>query len=402
MLYCQHRGKRRTSRTTGVGSISLHGFLDYSDSNPSSPNPANMSSASPIDQYANKSVGGSGYGSGQSDSGKSPLSMSLGFLKTLTEKKSTRVDGQTPKRRGPKPDSKPALTRRQELNRQAQRTHRERKELYIKALEQEVLRLKENFSMVSRDKESLAEENRQLKHLLAQHGIPWNGTGGVEELARNTSVGYTSSGSISGSYAAGSQSQSPPPFMNSNPNFQNGSSTGMNGGNMAQRQVQQGVDYDQAGIDFVLTLERPCMDHIQFLVERASDLEGEFCGHALMASCPPVLHPEDMPEMPFGHGPTNQNGTAQKTWDLTKPDLANLLDLSKRLNLDGEITPVMAWGMVLGHPRFQELSTKDFEHMCMELGAKVRCYGFGAVLEEFEVRDVLESVFYTKPEMTTF
>jgi hypothetical protein len=96
-----------------------------------------MSLTSPVDQYGNKS-GTSGYGSGQSDSGKSPLSMSLGFLKNLTEKKSTRgtsdllhhtvppadspaVDGQTPKRRGPKPDSKPALTRRQELNRQAQR-----------------------------------------------------------------------------------------------------------------------------------------------------------------------------------------------------------------------------------------------------------------------------------------
>jgi hypothetical protein len=49
-----------------------------------------MSSASPVDQYGNKAGGGSGYGSGQSDSGKSPLSMSLGFLKTLTEKKNTR------------------------------------------------------------------------------------------------------------------------------------------------------------------------------------------------------------------------------------------------------------------------------------------------------------------------
>jgi hypothetical protein len=48
-----------------------------------------MSSASPIDQYGSNAVG-SGYGSGQSDSAKSPLSMSLGFLKTLTEKKSTR------------------------------------------------------------------------------------------------------------------------------------------------------------------------------------------------------------------------------------------------------------------------------------------------------------------------
>ncbi|KFX87089.1 hypothetical protein V490_08555, partial [Pseudogymnoascus sp. VKM F-3557] len=151
------------------------------------------------DQYANPPSGNSGYGSSeQSESGKSPLSMSLGFLKTLTEKKST-LDGQPSKRRGPKPDSKPALTRRQELNRQAQRTHRERKELYIKALEQEVLRLKQNFSTVARSKDALAEENRQLRNLLAAHGIPWTGSGGVDELAGG-STSYPSSGSFSGSY----------------------------------------------------------------------------------------------------------------------------------------------------------------------------------------------------------
>ncbi|KAM3077523.1 hypothetical protein ACMFMG_006861 [Clarireedia jacksonii] len=182
------------------------------------------------------------------------------------------VDGQIPKKRGPKPDSKPALTRRQELNRQAQRTHRERKELYIKALEQEVLRLKENFSTVTRSKESLAEENRQLRQLLAQHGISWNGSGGVDELQqRNASVGYTSSGSVSGSYAPGSSTYSPPPqshSSNSNPNLSTmqynhgsplgfGASNYMNGQNMAQQQIQPGVDYDQAGIDFVLTYGNP-------------------------------------------------------------------------------------------------------------------------------------------------
>lgn len=355
-----------------------------------------MASASPsVEQFANNTAsGGSGYGSGQSESGKSPLSMSLGFLKTLTEKKTTRVDGQVPKRRGPKPDSKPALTRRQELNRQAQRTHRERKELYIKALEQEVLRLKENFSMVSRDKNTLAEENRQLKALLAQHGIPWSGSGGVDELTRNPSQGYTSSGSISGTY---SQSYSPPPGVQSSNSPPQGAVA--NGRSLAQYQ-QGGVDYDQAGIDFVLTLERPCMDHMQFLVERASEPEGDPCGHALMATCPPEAFPETRPEVPWGHGPTNitQDTPNQKTWDVSKPDLANLLDLSKRLNLDGEITPVMAWGMVLAHPRFIEFTAEDFHNVCLELGGKVRCYGFGAVLEEFEVRDALESVFYMKPE----
>lgn len=56
----------------------------------SSPHRAAMASLSPTEQYTNKSA--SGYGSGQSDhdASKSPLSMSLGFLKNLTEKKTTR------------------------------------------------------------------------------------------------------------------------------------------------------------------------------------------------------------------------------------------------------------------------------------------------------------------------
>lgn len=58
---------------------------------------------------------------GSASQEKGPLSsLNLSFLKALNDKKATR-DGNPPKRRGPKPDSKPALTRRQELNRQAQR-----------------------------------------------------------------------------------------------------------------------------------------------------------------------------------------------------------------------------------------------------------------------------------------
>ncbi|ESZ90029.1 hypothetical protein SBOR_9585 [Sclerotinia borealis F-4128] len=398
-----------------------------------------MTSVSPDNSDYNSKSDRGDYASGQSEGGKSPLSMSLGFLKTLTEKKSTRgmimkidddtikpglnfrtVDGQIPKRRGPKPDSKPALTRRQELNRQAQRTHRERKELYIKALEQEVLRLKDNFSNVTQSKQSLAEENRQLKELLAQHGIPWTGNGGVDEFTNNPSFGYKSSDSQAGSYAAGSSTFSPPSLShssNSNPSSTHydsgspqarGATGGYNGSgrSMASQQVQ-GVDYYQAGIDFVLTLEKPCMEHMQFLVERSSNVDGEFfSGHALMASCPPESDMDSHPDIPFGHcmplshsqemDGTDGGPPKQKTWDLSKGDLANLLDLSKRLDLNGEITPVMAWGMVMGHPRFSELKEVDFTSMREELLPKVRCFGFGAALEEFEVRDALEARFGTE------
>ena len=100
------------------------------------------------------------------------------------------------------------------------------------------------------------------------------------------------------------------------------------------------------------------MDHMQFLVERASEPEGEPCGHALMASCSPVPDPENHPEIPFGHNPTQHlNGNAQKTWDLSKGDLANLLDLSKRLNLDGEITPVSMY--ILGSFHMDGFVSRD-------------------------------------------
>lgn len=87
-----------------------------------------------------------------------------------------------PKRRGPKPDSKPAQTRRQELNRQAQRTHRERKEQYIRTLENELSRLRESYAdLVNHSRLSIRQltdavnhtnnENLMLRDILASHNI---------------------------------------------------------------------------------------------------------------------------------------------------------------------------------------------------------------------------------------
>lgn len=114
-------------------------------------------------------------------------------------------DGKPAKRRGPKPDSKPALTRRQQLNRQAQRytiprsmrvpahqatlslthysrSHRERKAQYIRSLETEISSLREayfkdissaNASLQQHRHivDSLNKENDALKQILSAHGI---------------------------------------------------------------------------------------------------------------------------------------------------------------------------------------------------------------------------------------
>lgn len=126
---------------------------------------------------ASKSPPGSGSDhtspSGPSDeSTSSRFEFNFDFLKLGGGR--NKADGEKPKRRGPKPDSKPALTRRQELNRQAQRTHRERKERYVKSLEEEVVRLREAFTVITKEKTQILEENRRLKDLLEAHGIPYD------------------------------------------------------------------------------------------------------------------------------------------------------------------------------------------------------------------------------------
>jgi hypothetical protein len=108
------------------------------------------------------------------------------------------------------------------------------------------------------------------------------------------------------------------------------------------------------------------MDHMQFLMVRsATAVEAEISGHALMATCPPASHIEAHPDENYPH----------KMPDLGMADLMTLLDLSNRLPLDGEITPVMAWAGIRSHPRFWELNTGDFDGLKEDLKAKVRCYG---------------------------
>ena len=163
------------------------------------------------------------------------------------------------------------------------RTHRERKELYIKALEDEVLRLKEIYSNVSQAKERLAEENRQLKSMMAQNGVPLGplpGSSMLDDSIGSPSLGYTSGGSVSGSAPPPPSSHTsaftPPPMSVAGGGGSRGmsprhtghqhqhSGTGSGAGAGAAGPVAPGqagkvpgVDYEQAGIDFVLTYENP-------------------------------------------------------------------------------------------------------------------------------------------------
>ncbi|CRG91702.1 hypothetical protein PISL3812_08753 [Talaromyces islandicus] len=381
---------------------------------------------------------------GDSDGLVESNKLNIGFLKMLGggsgPKKTTR-DGQPAKRRGPKPDAKPALTRRQELNRQAQRTHRERKEQYIRTLEAEYSRLREthvvelnNARQQNQQQQEeihlLRTENDFLKQLLMAHNIPFEAelnrakaTLAARKPSTSATEGYTA-GSTTGSHSTSQPSQpvfvtTPPSSLSSPlsppsageqksrgdqyttfPNNRYHTSPTTHGpldfsskvGNVDAVSPYPGIfEIDpQLGIDFILTLEAPCRDHTEYLCrESHKDVENEsfFSGHALMASCPPPSHIETVPEgNPYPH----------QTYDLPTPDLEKLLNLSKQLITDGQVTPIMILQSLKNHNQYHTLTKEDIKTIIDTLNAKVRCYGFGAVVEDFELRDCLQGVLGAK------
>jgi len=119
-----------------------------------------------------------------------------------------------------------------------------------------------------------------------------------------------------------------------------------------------------------------------------------------MATCPPPSHVERVPA---------QQGGLIPTYDHKVPDaestqiLNNLLNLSQTLQgsaiPSGQVTPIMALQSLKSHRNYASLTRDDILCMAESIKDKVRCYGFGAVMEDFELRDAVSSVFATKPEI---
>jgi len=129
--------------------------------------------------------------------------------------------------------------------------------MYIKALEQEVLRLKDSFATVSKERDTFAEENRRLKELLMAHGIAFDSLSPASGLQGfNSSYGGSSSGSVSGGYGTGTNSTgyTSPPTVGHRGSVSQDINIPMNQPQHVP-QMNSGLNYDQIGIDFVLTYD---------------------------------------------------------------------------------------------------------------------------------------------------
>lgn len=129
----------------------------------------------------------------------------------------------------------------------------------MKALEEEVLNLKENFALAAREKEVVEKENRRLKELLAAHGIQYDNTSPANTWSTSphfsgSSPGLNSRGSASTGMTSPARSApvlTPQSSMQGTPTYEN-----QPGQQYQQPHNPSGVNYDQVGIDFVLTYDR--------------------------------------------------------------------------------------------------------------------------------------------------
>ena len=87
-----------------------------------------------------------------------------------------------------------------------------------------------------------------------------------------------------------------------------------------------------------------------------------------------------------------------KTYDLPPANLATLLNLSRQLVVEGQVTPIMALQYLKSHDMYRSLTRDDIRFILETLNAKIRCYGFGAVVEDFELIDCMASVVDSKGE----
>lgn len=133
----------------------------------------------------------------------------------------------------------------------------------------------------------------------------------------------------------------------------------------------------------VISLERPCMSHLQYLTVRAhtqcpdSEMPGQpmevpddgenqhISGHALMATAPTYSHIQDHPGERY----------PAELPQVQREDLLRLLNLSSQLQVtEAELPPVKAWIRVMQDERFRMLSKEGISSLKEALARKVHCY----------------------------
>lgn len=157
-------------------------------------------------------------------------------------------------------------------------------------------------------------------------------------------------------------------------------------------------------IPFILDLEAGCRDHVAFMINRSNEAaanpnptshnEYNHNGHGLMVSS---THWHSL--VNSGSDPLLPTAPAMDQSDLNF--IESLINSADQIPLRGEMTPVQAWTwMKQQRGRADWLCNEDWEKLWKILKDACRCYGFGAVVEKYEVENAMHDVYCARhPEM---
>jgi hypothetical protein len=337
---------------------------------------------------------------------------------------------------GPKSpeEAQAAHTRRREQVRRAQRyiahsdvrsaanfgesTHRERKEKYVRNLEVEVTKLREQDAAHAQAIENFKQKIRHLHNLLTSNGIAIpahlllsqtpspqasiavvNNSDGSQGIRATMPVieGYQqqvhSPGTMtmqgyenqnqqspgtryqSATHSASENTSSQGNIFNLEPSSTASTSASPFSDTLRTDKSRQnfhpsGLDAAQVAVDFVLALESPCLSHHP---NEPSVVGDEPSGHSLMLQSPIMAR---VPAQLLSHtGSGKQQFPSNLTWNVPAQEIEKLLDLSAKLSLEGEITPIEAWQRIRGHPHFALLDIDRLDALKNMLVGEVKCYG---------------------------
>ncbi|KAL6710178.1 hypothetical protein ACN47E_009969 [Coniothyrium glycines] len=295
--------------------------------------------------------------------------------------------------------------KRREQVRRAQKTHRQRKEAYISSLEAEVVQLRANEAKTLQETKKLHSEVIALKVLLQNNGIkvpeqPHQMQGSSLIPPSSQSDGREDSWSLACSNHEaksrnrqkqiqvqnypykGVHSSRPKPASTLTCTPYSTTTQAMSSlASLPSRPKTCLGDIDPIvlGLDFVLTLESPCLAHVDVPQDPSHQ---DANGHALMiTAC--LLH-----HHPAERGSRTKSSTA---WHVPSSGIERLLEPSRDTPLlDDEVTPVQAWDIVRKHEQFSGLEIERLESLKEKLLGRVRCYGFGGVI----LREVLDDALF--------
>ncbi|KAF7514990.1 hypothetical protein G7054_g14833 [Neopestalotiopsis clavispora] len=283
--------------------------------------------------------------------------------------------------------------------RRAQRTYRSRKEKYTRTLEAAFARAQAHEELLLKERARLRATVQRLVDTLNQNGIQAPEDCVQHDEVYNQDYMWVSSPTTESSPATSHGTHLSPRHIKESVQAIAGltppsdttpepfSATSPIDGHLTTAIVSQHgatplCEFDEVavGMDFILTIEKPCRGH----VHGDPHNHDEPGGHAITATAQ-LCSPNHRD--PRCHHPASQAAplAADTDADTTRVSSAAILErlrnLSPLLCTPGESTPIQAWDLIRHHPEYATLTQRDLWLLVERLGASVKCHGYGAVID---------------------